>query len=484
MGRPISGAVEWRTTKGKPPGWHARVRVLDKVTGAIARPWVYLNAPQLVNTPEDRERARKMAVKVARLVKDRGGEYVGERHAAPVRIDATIAELEEKWLALVDADPSVKGATRHQHRSIMRAHVVPLLGTRSPREMTTPVLRAFFRQKTVEKSASTVRNIANTLTRFFADVKAEGWSAITVNPMRDDEVRAVLPSVQAPDAEDIVHMSPEAVTTLLAHPGLDEADFGAFLLQLTGGLREGEVYGARFSDVDLEEDVLRVRVVQQALMPRGTGGGVELGPLKSRGSKRPVPLHPLFAAWLVGWTLTGWRVLVGRDPKPGDLVFPDRQGRAQRPRSADKLRGYLAAAGLPTTFATSNGEAVPFDAHSMRHSFATLLGSAEVPGDIADRLLGHAATTTRGRHYQAPKLATLARAVLSLELAVPPRLVGGFGHVLSPSDVQKSSQLLEPPSRVELETCGLRNRCSTTELRRRRGAQSTGGASRVKHVTT
>jgi hypothetical protein len=67
---------------------------------------------------------------------------------------------------------------------------------------------------------------------------------------------------------------------------------------------------------------------------------------------------------------------------------------------------------------------VTFDAHSLRHTFSTFLEAADVPGDVADRLLGHAPTSTRARHCTAPKLATLERAILALRFAVPPRLEG------------------------------------------------------------
>jgi integrase len=419
----VTGAVAWRKSKGMPEGWYVRVSTRT-ASGEKARPWVYLGAPHLENTPDDKARAQKLGAKFAAVAKD----SVLERHSSPPPAEgATIAVLADLWLELVDVDPATKGATKHQHRSVMRAHVVKLLGAKRPADLDVPTLRAFFRGKAAEKSASTVRNISNTLTRFLADVKAEHWAALATNVMYDDEVRAVLPPVTSPDPEDIGHLTGPQVDALLASPAADEFSFGVELLEVVTGLREGEAFGLRFSDFDIEEGVFRARVVRQALMPRGEGRGVELGAVKSRFGKRAIPAHPLLAAWLVGWALSGWRAVVGRDPKPDDLLFADANGLAQRPRTAEKLRDHLGAAGLPKAFVTSDGEAVPFGAHSLRHTFATLLGESEVAGDVVDRLLGHAPATTRGRHYQAPKLSSLYRAISTLVLAVPPRLSGVSG---------------------------------------------------------
>src|SRR5262249_8035525 len=51
---------------------------------------------------------------------------------------------------------------------------------------------------------------------------------------------------------------------------------------------------------------------------------------------------------------------------------------------------------------------------------------------------------------------------------------------LSTQKLLRVQVLTEPISKLELETCGLRNRCSTTELNRRRGAEDTRRVARVK----
>jgi hypothetical protein len=47
------------------------------------------------------------------------------------------------------------------------------------------------------------------------------------------------------------------------------------------------------------------------------------------GVVREVPVHPLLAAMLADWRDTGWPKLVGREPKPDDLIVPSR-GQGER----------------------------------------------------------------------------------------------------------------------------------------------------------
>ena len=96
-----------------------------------------------------------------------------------------------------------------------------------------------------------------------------------------------------------------------------------------------------------------------------------------------------------------------------------RLGRHGGPAAPILLRDDLDAAKLPTEYVSPDGERSPFTFHAIRHTFASWLGSNGVDGDLVDRLLGQSPHTVRGRHYQAPDLAQLARAVGTLKLALP-----------------------------------------------------------------
>ncbi len=292
-----------------------------------------------------------------------------------------------------------------------------------------PALRAWIRDLVADgASPSTIRNNANTLTRFFADAKAERWVILAANPMRDDEVRAVMPAVEAPDPGEIEHWTREGFEQPLSRAGLPADRFGLYLVAVLTGMRDGELHGAQWKHAALDAAVPHLRVRQQLLTTR-EGEPVKLGPPKTKYGKRDLPLHHLAIEWLAWWKARGWAAHVKRERGADDYVFPSPAGAAWRPRGPDILRADLEAAGLSKDFVSPDGERALLDFHATRHTFATWLGAAGVDGELVDRLLGQSPRSVRGRHYQAPSLEALARVVQTLDLAFPivPRIVPARG---------------------------------------------------------
>ena len=288
-----SGTVQFR---GNPPRWFARVTGKDE-HGNVVRPWVDLDRPDLKNTPGDKATAKRLAER--RSKQARKAVYVGKTKAAAPRI--TLAEIEEKWFPLIEKDPDLKPATTSRYKSSWNG-IVAKLGRRPVVELTPPVLHAWVLEQRETKSVSTVRNDVNALTRAFKDAIAQRWVPLTFNPMKDDYVRAAVPSMQAPELDEIVQWSRTGAQTLLASP-LTDLDFGMVLVSVTTGLRLGELQGLRFGDDGTDEkhpDVRRLQVLRQALEPRD-GKAVEIGPLKSQSSRRRSPCtHPRRRGWTGG----------------------------------------------------------------------------------------------------------------------------------------------------------------------------------------
>ncbi len=430
MPRAATGTVEWR---GTPPRWWARVTAKD-AEGNPRRVWIDLEREDLKNTPEDRKIAKRLALTRAKAASKK--RLVGVEAAAAPKV--TLSELEDKWFALLDKAGDLKPATVASYKSCWRANIKDSLGKHTAATATTPVLRAWVREMAEASSPSTVRNNVNALTRFFGDARAERWLPITVNPMRDDDVRAMMPAVEAPDAGEIEHWTPAAFAALLASPKLPVARFGLYLVDVLTGLRDGELHGLQWKHVALDATVPHLRLRQQLGTMRD-GEPVTLGAPKTKYSKRDVPLHPAALSWLAWWKVEGWTAYVEipvegggsvrRAPEADDFVFPSPAGRAWRPRGPDVLRDDLADADLPVAYLSPDGERSPFTFHAIRHTFASWLGSNGVDGDLVDRLLGQAPHTVRGRHYQAPDLAQLARAVGTLKLALPDR--SGVAYIAS-----------------------------------------------------
>jgi len=429
MSRTASGTVSFR---GNPARWWARITVRDE-NGAIRRPWVDLERPDLANTPTDKKTAQRLALKRAKVATKMKFKGV-ERATAP---KVTLAELEDKWFTLLDR-AEMKPATRAAHKSNWRANIKPKLGEHPMTSVWTPILRAWIRDLRSEASPSTVRNQAVTLSRFFGDVRAERWVHLESNPMKDEDVRSELPSVSSPEPDAIEQWSRDAFERLLAVPSLPDVWFGLYLIGVTGGERDGELHGCQFKHVQFGADVPHVRIRQQ-LGTRREGEPPTLGAPKTRYGKRDIPMHPAAQEWLEWWKAEGWALHTGKRPTEDDFVFPNSDGEPSRPCSPKVLRGHLEAAGLPTDYVTPDGERSPFDFHAIRHTFATWLGANGVDGDVVDRLLGQTPRTTRGRHYQSPSLPRLAAAVATIELTLPNR--PGVAYLASAKPLESSHQL-------------------------------------------
>jgi integrase len=143
------------------------------------------------------------------------------------------------------------------------------------------------------------------------------------------------------------------------------------------GLRQGELLGLRWRDVDFEAK--KVRVVSPYV--RG-----EFGDPKSEGSGRSVPLGERVATEL--------KALRERSEynKDKDLVFchPETGHPLDRAKLARRFKKAIKSAGVPDiTF------------HELRHTFGTRMAAAGVPLRTIQHWMGHAdsKTTQVYAHY-------------------------------------------------------------------------------------
>jgi integrase len=157
--------------------------------------------------------------------------------------------------------------------------------------------------------------------------------------------------------------------------GLREA---LYVLAITTSMREGELLGPRWDDVDVERSVLRLR---RSLVREG--GKTTLGDLKtpkSRGSVR------LTRAATDALRIHLKRQLeemeqMGSLYQPGGLVFAAESGTLINPSNLRNrsFKPLLKRAGLPD---------ICF--HDLRHTCATLLLSQGIHPKLVQELLGHA----------------------------------------------------------------------------------------------
>jgi integrase len=188
------------------------------------------------------------------------------------------------------------------------------------------------------------------------------------------------------------------------------------------GLRQGEVLGLRWEDLDQQASTLTVaRQLQRRLWQHGcgsepcgskrgadcpnrSGGGLTTSEPKSDAGHRTIALAPtLLNALLVHRKRQAAERLASAYWDDARWMFPDEWGRPCDPgRDYNAWRALCVTAGVPVR-----------RLHDLRHTAATLLLEAEVDLKSAGQILGHSAVsqTAAYTHVLADRKAAAARAV-------------------------------------------------------------------------
>jgi integrase len=291
-------------------------------------------------------------------------EALANTYDASYYPDITIKDYIGQWLKDSVRD-SVRTRTYERYESVSRVHIIPELGGRTLTSLTEMDVQSLYRRKLDSGcSARTVQYIRVTLHK--ALKQAVRWRLVPNNAVEG----ATPPKV---NRKEIRVLSPEQVKVFFE--GIKNHRLEAmFVLATTTGLRQGELLGLRWEDIDTEESILYVvRTLSK------TNGGVVFNPPKTTKGRRAVGLTQVATVALE-------RHKARQDEEKGvwhqdhGLVFPNLRGepRTQRMPVLSALKKVLAKHGLPE---------IRF--HDLRHTCATLLLSKNVNPKIVSEMLGH-----------------------------------------------------------------------------------------------
>ncbi len=252
---------------------------------------------------------------------------------------------------------------------------------------------------------------------------------ITINEA-GEEVRSRKPEAEAVRPEEV--LGPDEIRRLVeaAEPGLFRTLFAVAALT---GLRSGELFGLRWSDVDIvkESDAPKIFVRRSLTWARGADekGRVayKFYPPKTKAGRREVSVPPELASMLRAWKL--------RCPVSGtlDLVFCTAEGKPIRRSNA--LRNGLWPA-------LTRAELRRVTMHSLRHSFASMLIALHKPiTEIASKL-GHSSakvTLDVYAHFlkateETDSINSLAKSILPRAVQTTSRQVGHYLGTLASDD--------------------------------------------------
>lgn len=214
----------------------------------------------------------------------------------------------------------------------------------------------------------TIRNIHAMIHRALADAVA--WKYLSHNPASN-----VRPPKRVRSRRPV--WDPEQIQAFLRSVQKDR--FAAlFLLELTTGVRRGQLCGLKWADVNLDARLLTFhdnRVVVDGHAREKAGG-------KTVNADQTISIDRVTVSALRRWRKLQdeERAFFGRDYKPGDYVFTFEDGRPPHPDTIrQRFDRLAAAAGL---------ERITF--HDLRHSYATGALKAGVSANVIAERIGHA----------------------------------------------------------------------------------------------
>jgi integrase len=323
----------------------------------------------VVHTAEGRKR-RYVIGKTRNEVHDKLIEALGNR-AQGLNFDAgnlTVGEYLTRWLK-DSGRGTVRPSTFEVHRHMIEPHIVPALGRLKLKDLNPTHVRSFYREKLDSGlSAATVRKMHSVLRKALNQAVLDGLIP-----------RNVCEAVKPPKAErkEIKPLDREQAKALLEAASGDRLQ-ALYVLAVHTGMREGELLGLKWQDVDLESGVLRLR---RALVREG--GKVTLGDVKTPKSRRSVGLTRAAAEALRSHLERQLEEMerMGSLYQPGGLVFATESGTLINPSNLRNrsFKPLLKHAGLPD---------ICF--HDLRHTCATLLLSQGTHPKLVQELLGHA----------------------------------------------------------------------------------------------
>lgn len=319
----------------------------------------------------------KTQTEVRRQLAELRGELDKGLEPAPSK---TVAEYLAGWLVL--ERQRIRPSTWRQYEQHVRGHLTPALGRLTLTKLAGADVERMTSAMIASGRAPRTAQLARTiLRRALADAQRDGLvhrNAAALARSPHVPTRAITAGRDYLEAADLRRL----VTAAKVHP------LGPLVtLAATTGLRQGELLGLFWTDVDAEAGTLTVR----RALARSWDGWALSEPKTAR-SRRTVNLP---AAAITA--LERQRTLQGAaHDAAGDawqdrdgLIFTDAVGRPLDGRAVNKVfHAMLAAAGLPT---------IPF--HGLRHSAATAMLAGGVSLRTVADALGHSTITITADVY-------------------------------------------------------------------------------------
>ena len=331
----------------------------------------------------------------------------------------TFGQFLASWLETVE--PGLEEASVRAHESRIRLHIGPRLGhVRMGRLTPQMVQQLYSALLTAGMAPTSVNHLHGTVHKALDAAVRLGVVARNVSDFVD------VPAIKRAEMHPLTGEQARELVGLLAASGGERADqrgdqrwdqwLPLFVAGMATGLRQGELLGLRWREVELGGSAPVLRVVCSLQWSRKRRAWDFKAP-KTKRSRRQVALSDIAVMALRAQRRRQFeaRLLVGeawQGERWGDLVFTDAFGGPLVGTAVyRRWQRFCRERGLP-----------PVRFHDLRHTFATLLLCARVNPKVVSEALGHGsvAITLDIYSHVIPDMQQDAAAALDRILVYPP----------------------------------------------------------------
>jgi integrase len=292
----------------------------------------------------------------------RAHEQGGDLRQSP----RTLSQWLDQWLEIKGTD-GTRSSTLRSYRGLVDNHVRPGLGRKRLDKLTAADVRTFITEKSqTDLSPATVAHLLRLLRNALGE--AERLDLVGHNAAK----AVKMPRVPSREVAALDIDQARVLLTVLRGHRLH----ALFATTLVLGLRRGEVLALTWSDIDLDNNLVRIRQSLQRL-----DGSLQLVETKTKASTATLAVPPGLTAILTRHRLQQQTDrLKLRAAWPGlDLVFTSTTGTALEPRNVSREWERLRRqAGFPE-----------LRLHDLRHSCATILTALGVHPRVVMEMLRH-----------------------------------------------------------------------------------------------
>lgn len=271
----------------------------------------------------------------------------------------------EDWIE--EKADEVAESTAAKYEWTLRKHVIPEIGELPMKDLTPYHLDQLYKSKKDDLSGSTVKTIHSSLQTALQAAVRQGL--IESNPAKD----AKTPKVKKTKIETLTENEASRLNDSLSDENSYEM---AIYLALNTGMRQSEVLGLTWDNVDFQKNLIAV----QRTLVRNMRSEYVFGEPKSESSYRNIAMTNTTKNKLRSYQQKLYQYKIGQDKwENEDLVFVTKNGTHLNPSNVRrKLNKKIDELGISDcTF------------HELRHTHATLMLKEDVNPKKVQERLGH-----------------------------------------------------------------------------------------------